>query len=190
MWSEKEQAMRIRMGKMVDQIDAKAHDLAPLEVGTRVRVQNQTGPHKTRWDRTGVVMEVNLPYDQYLVKMDGSRRTTSRNRKFLRAIRATRDAPGRPEDPTVPGPWSGQADAPPPPAVEMPLGAQGQRGGPREGQDQAYTPPQQQPQPPPPQQQQEQQLPPGTPPGRRDRGPASRRLRFADEIDGRGSPPR
>ena len=36
MWSEKEQAMRVRMGDMVDKIDAKAHDLAPLE-GSRTR---------------------------------------------------------------------------------------------------------------------------------------------------------
>ena len=178
MWSEKEQAMRIRMGKMVDQIDAKAHDLAPLEVGTRVRVQNQTGTHKTRWDRTGVVMEVNLPYDQYLVKMDGSRRTTSRNRKFLRAIRADRAAPERPKEPGLPGP----AAPPPPPAAQMPAVPLGQNVEPRGGQNQAHTPPQQQlpqlqqPQPPP-QQRQQQQPPPGTPPGRRDREPAGRGTR-------------
>ena len=63
MWSDREKALRVRMGNMADRIDAKAHDLAPLEVGDKVRVQNQTGPHKTRWDRTGVVMEVNGPYD-------------------------------------------------------------------------------------------------------------------------------
>ena len=94
MWSERETAMRVRMGEMVDKLDAKAHDLAPLEVGDRVRVQNQTGPHKTRWSRTGTVMEVNQEYNQYHVKMDGSRRTTARNRKFLRKIRAVGPGPG------------------------------------------------------------------------------------------------
>ena len=76
---------------------------APLEVGDRVRVQNQTGPHKTRWSRMGQVMEVNRAHDQYHVKMDGSRRTTARNRKFLRKIRA---------DPTVLGQRDG-AKVPP-----------------------------------------------------------------------------
>ena len=89
MWSEREWAMRSRMGEMADAISAKAHDLVPLELGDRVRVQNQTGPLKTRWSRTGTIVEMNLPYDQYLVKMDGSRRTTPRNRRFLRKIRAT-----------------------------------------------------------------------------------------------------
>ena len=89
MWGERESAMRCRMGEMADAINAKAHDLVPLQVGDCVRVQNQTGPLKTRWSRTGVVVEMNLKYDQYLVKMDGSRRTMPRNRRFLRKIRAT-----------------------------------------------------------------------------------------------------
>ena len=96
---------------MVDKIDAKAHDLAPLGVGDRVKVQNQAGTAKTRWSRTGTVMEVNNEYDQYLVLMDGSRRTTARNRKFLRKIRDNGPGPGRqdsgavaPSRPPPPGP--------------------------------------------------------------------------------------
>ena len=68
---------------MVDNIDAKAHDLAPLEIGDRVKVQNQAGTAKTRWSRTGTVLEINNEFDQYLVRMDGSRRTTARNRSDL-----------------------------------------------------------------------------------------------------------
>ena len=49
MWSERESALRTRMGQMVDKLDAKAHDLAPLEVGDRVKVQNQAGTAKTPW---------------------------------------------------------------------------------------------------------------------------------------------
>ena len=104
MWSERESAMRVRAAELVDKIDAQAHDLAPLVVGDRVRVQNQTGPHKTRWSRTGQVMEINPAFDQYHIKMDGSRRTTTRNRKFLRKIRAV--GPGLrpiPEDTVVQG---------------------------------------------------------------------------------------
>ena len=80
-------AMSHRMAHLVDKLDAKAHDLAPLEIGDKVKVQNQTGPSKTRWFRTGMIMEINLPHDMYHVLMDGSRRTTARNRKFLRKIR-------------------------------------------------------------------------------------------------------
>ena len=88
--------MRTRLGKMVDKIDAKGHDLAPLDVGDRVRVQNQAGTAKTRWSRTGTVVEINNEFDQYLVKMDGSRRTTARNRKFLRKIRTVGADSGHP----------------------------------------------------------------------------------------------
>ena len=48
-----------------------------------------------------MVMEVNNEYDQYLVMMDGSRRTTARNRKFLCKIRADKLATGRQDRATV-----------------------------------------------------------------------------------------
>ena len=98
MWSDQERAMRVRM---VNMIDARGHNLAPLEVGDRLRIQNQTGNHKTCWDRMGVVMEVDVQYDWYVVKMDGSRRATTRNRKFLRKIRADRPALRRVDDEPV-----------------------------------------------------------------------------------------
>jgi hypothetical protein len=43
----------------------------------------QTGPHPTKWDKTGVVIEVKQ-FDQYIIKVDGSGIVTQRNRKFLR----------------------------------------------------------------------------------------------------------
>ena len=57
--------------------------MSPLKIGDRVRIQNQTGPHPLKWDKTGSIIEVRQ-FDQYLVKVDGSNRTTLRNRKFLR----------------------------------------------------------------------------------------------------------
>ena len=48
-----------------------------------MHVQNQVGPHPTKWDKTGIVTEVRQ-FDQYLVRVDGSGRLTLRNRKFLR----------------------------------------------------------------------------------------------------------
>ena len=46
-------------------------------------VQNQTGQHPRKWDKTGRIVEVRQ-FDQYVVKVDGSGRVTLRNRKFLR----------------------------------------------------------------------------------------------------------
>ena len=60
-------------------------ELTPLQVGDSVSVQNQTGHRPNRWSSTGVVSEV-LPYRQYHVVMDGSRRVSLRNRRFLRKI--------------------------------------------------------------------------------------------------------
>ncbi len=57
--------------------------LLPLVVGNHVRIQNQTGAHPTRWDKTGVIIEVRQ-FNQYAVRVDGSGRITIRNRKFLR----------------------------------------------------------------------------------------------------------
>ena len=57
--------------------------LPPLKIGDRVRIQNQTGSHPNKWDRTGIVTEVRQ-FHQYLIRIDGSGRQTLRNRKFLR----------------------------------------------------------------------------------------------------------
>ena len=51
--------------------------------GILARVQNQTGPHPDKWDKTGRIVEVRQ-HDQYAIKIDGSGRITLRNRKFLR----------------------------------------------------------------------------------------------------------
>ncbi len=57
--------------------------LPPLKIGDRVRIQNQTGSHPNKWDRTGIVIEV-PQFHQHLIRIDGSGRQTLRNRKFLR----------------------------------------------------------------------------------------------------------
>ena len=59
--------------------------LTPLHIGDRVLIQNQRGPHPTKWDKSGMIVDVK-PYDQYLVKVDGSGRLTTRNRRFLRTF--------------------------------------------------------------------------------------------------------
>ena len=40
-WSQKEKALAVRIGKATDKLDAKGKELAPLDVGDVVRVQNQ-----------------------------------------------------------------------------------------------------------------------------------------------------
>ena len=57
--------------------------LPPLAIGDTVRIQNQTGPHPNKWDKTGRVVEVRQ-FDQYVIRVDGSGRVTLRNRRFLR----------------------------------------------------------------------------------------------------------
>ena len=69
----------------MDSLDRHTRQLPPLPTGATVVIQNQSGPHSKRWDRTGIVVEVK-PHDQYLVKVHGSGRVTLRNRRFLRQI--------------------------------------------------------------------------------------------------------
>ena len=63
--------------------DKKFHDLKELAVGDKVFVQNQYGNKPKKWHNAGRVVQT-LPYRRYMILMDGSRRVTMRNRKFLR----------------------------------------------------------------------------------------------------------
>ena len=63
--------------------DEHSQGLSPLRCGDAVMIQNQTGRHQTKWDKSGTVMEV-LQYHQYTVCTDGSGRLTTRNRRYLR----------------------------------------------------------------------------------------------------------
>jgi hypothetical protein len=69
--------------KMAERLTEHTRHLPALVVGDQVRVQNQTGPHPTKWDKTGIIIEVRQ-FDQYVVRVDGSGRVTLRHRKFLR----------------------------------------------------------------------------------------------------------
>ena len=84
-WTAKEDALKARMAKQVERLQANAHVLKPLQVGDIVRIQNQTGSHPNKWDKTGTVVQVGQN-DQYIVKVDGSWCLTLRNRKFLRKM--------------------------------------------------------------------------------------------------------
>ena len=76
--------------------------LTPLKVGDKVFLQNQRGNNPRRWERTGIILETK-PHDQYLVKVDGTGRTTLRNRKFLRKYQPiAKPSPTPPSQPSVP----------------------------------------------------------------------------------------
>lgn len=79
----REEALRNRHQKTVERLTEHTRSLPPLVIGDSVRVQNQSGPHPTKWDKTGIVVEVRQ-FDQYVIRVDGSGRVTLRNRKFLR----------------------------------------------------------------------------------------------------------
>lgn len=61
------------------------HTKRPLSLaaGDHVRIQNQTGPYPTKWDKTGIVIEVRQ-FDQCIIRIDGSGTMTTRKSKFLR----------------------------------------------------------------------------------------------------------
>ena len=59
--------------------------LQPLRAGDSVQIQDQSGNHPNKWHNTGRISEC-LPHRQYHVIVDGSRRITLRNRRFLRKI--------------------------------------------------------------------------------------------------------
>jgi hypothetical protein len=66
-------------------IETGKRELKPLSIGDSVQLQNQIGNHPGKWFNTGVVAEV-LPNRQYHVVVDGSRRVSLRNRRFLKRI--------------------------------------------------------------------------------------------------------
>ena len=57
----------------------KTSALPPL----KVMVQNQSGNHPLCWDKRGTIVK-SEGFDQYQVMIDGSRRLTRRNRRYLR----------------------------------------------------------------------------------------------------------
>ena len=71
----REEALRHRHMLHQDKWSEHTKALSPLKIGDRVRIQNQTGLHPTKWDRTGVVIEVRQ-FHQYIIRMDGSGRHT------------------------------------------------------------------------------------------------------------------
>ena len=86
-WKEllehRERALAKRHSREHEKWSEHTQMLQPLQVGDHVYIQNLTGNHPKRWERTGVVVEVRQ-FHQYVVRVDGSGRVTLRNRQHLR----------------------------------------------------------------------------------------------------------
>lgn len=115
-WQQREIALKKRFAAQVDKLQQNTRPLANLQPGDFVRLQNQTGNHSRRWDRTGTVVEAR-PFHQYLVKVDGSGRLTLRNRQFLRKIREFQIDRSPPSPPMETLPW--QQDSQPIPETHI-----------------------------------------------------------------------
>ena len=89
-YRERALARRLDRDGAILERHTKKLDMVP--VGHAVAVQNQKGRFPKKWDKTGVVVE-NMDHDKVLVKMDGSRRLTTRNRRFLKKIISPQDLP-------------------------------------------------------------------------------------------------
>jgi len=81
-WKEKETALRHRYHRTSESLQEHSRCFPPLSIGDKCYVQNQSGNHPKRWDRSGSVVDV-LGNDSYLIKIDGSGRLTQRNCRFL-----------------------------------------------------------------------------------------------------------
>ena len=67
----------------MERYNEHTRNLPPLQMGDIVFAQNQGGANPRRWEKTGKVVETH-DHNQYMIRMDGSSRTTLRNRRFLR----------------------------------------------------------------------------------------------------------
>lgn len=86
---ERERAYASRNQQLVDNYNAHARHLPPLNPGAEVLVQNKD--KKKKWDKTGRIVEV-LPYRQYRIRMHPTGRVTLQNRRYIRPS-ATKSPP-------------------------------------------------------------------------------------------------
>ena len=113
---QREGALARRHAKRERDLTAHTKVLTPLKVGQVVLVQNQSGNNPLRWDRSGQVVEV-LKFDQYRIKMDGTGRSSLRNRKFLRAITPFSQTTTVPTPSTDQDSWNDQPSNAPAPGL-------------------------------------------------------------------------
>ena len=82
---DRERALRKTALQNLEDLSHGTKKLQPLKLHDVVQVLNQIGNYPSRWDITGEIVEVKT-FDQYVVRIHGSGRMTTRNRKFLKLI--------------------------------------------------------------------------------------------------------
>ena len=70
-WEAKEDALRTRYVKTLENLSEHSRPLPPLRHGDHVMLQNQRGRSPKKWDRSGIVVETK-PNDQYVIRTAGS----------------------------------------------------------------------------------------------------------------------
>ena len=88
----RERAMARRLDRDGARLEQYTKKQKIIPIGDTVAVQNQTGRFPKKWDKTGTVVE-NQKFDKVLVKLDGSGRLTTRNRRFVKKIVSPPDPP-------------------------------------------------------------------------------------------------
>ena len=83
--NDRELALQKRNSKIVERYDRISRPLGELDVNDRVAVQNQTGSYPKKWEKTGKIVE-KMGNRQYNIRMDGSGRITTRNRRFIKKV--------------------------------------------------------------------------------------------------------
>ena len=88
-WAAKEDAIRSRLVRNCEKMEANSRELEPLREGDSVIIQNQDSSSRRskKWDRQGTIVATG-EHDQYLVRVAGTGRLTLRNRRFLRKFQA------------------------------------------------------------------------------------------------------
>ena len=95
-WQEIADAREVAHAKRHTRPQKEGKQLTALNVGDTIQLQNQRGNNPKKWHATGTIISV-LPHRQYEVMVDGSRRITLRNRRFIRKI----DPVCRPQSPYI-----------------------------------------------------------------------------------------
>ena len=88
----REKALARRLERDGARLEKYTKQLKPIPIGGAVAVQNQSGQFPKKWGKSGVVVD-NLDYDKVVVRLDGSRRLTTRNRRFVKQIITPPDMP-------------------------------------------------------------------------------------------------
>ena len=118
----REQAHAKRHARMEERLTAHARPLPPLQHGDTVAIQDLSDPCKPgKWTKTGTVVEA-LPYDSYMIRVDGSRRPTQRHRRHLRKLTTYSSllAKDIPDTPPLPMHSSTEEDVAPKPTTRTP----------------------------------------------------------------------